>query len=493
MELTSRSNFTQLIKQILAYAPALLIPGLVNFFALSLYTHLLSPEDYGHYAYVLALVVMVKMVGFEWVRLGVFRFFQKALHEDKLKTLLSTAITGFAIISVLVIFFWLVLQNVIPIPEELKAPLKLGLPLLIIWAIFELILQIHRSAITPVRYGSLALSRAILSLLFSVGLITVLKKGEIGLIIGIILGTVIPLVVDLIRWPYPVDLRSVDRMQANLLFRYSFPFVLIFLLDFIISISNRFLLQHFSGAESVGLYSVSYDLANQTLMMLFTLLNFGTYPLIIKTLEQEGKEASRSQLRQYSTLFFLLALPACFGLASIAQPFADVVLGGSFQHMAGRLIPWVALSTLFLGVRMFYFDLAFQLGMRTNLQIWTVGVGAGLSVVLNLWLIPHYGVIGAVWATCFAYFVSLLISQQLGRKVFSMPFEVKEFIRISLATLIMVLSIILESKIVSGWLGLFIMVISGSLVYISVLWILDIGQIRQVTSSIFSRIIHVNG
>jgi O-antigen/teichoic acid export membrane protein len=474
-----QTKVSGLTHQILAYMPALLIPGLVNFLALALYTRLLSAEAYGRYAFVLALVVSVKMVGFEWLRLGLFRFFQGAQRDGRLPMLLSTTMVGFLIISLLVSLVWVAVLSLIRIDEELRSVLWLGLPLLLIWGLFEQILQISRAAIAPARYGLLSASRAVLCLGASLCFIRVLGQGESGLMLGLILGTAVPTLADLARWVGQMTPRLVERALATDLLRYSMPFVAIFSLDFIPSVSNRFLLQHFLGSEAVGLFAAGYDLANQTVTMLFIILNLAAYPLVVRALEQAGKDAAREQLRQYSIILFALALPTSVGLAFIAQLLSTVVLGEAFRQVAGQLMPWVALSTFVMGAKAFYSDLAFQLGLRTKLQIWAVAAAAMLNVFLNLWWIPIYGVMGAVWATCAAYTLALVTSLELGRKVFPLPFPISEFGRIALATLLMAIVLLLVPRASDGWIGLGIMVGLGAAAYMAAIWFVNVGQVRR--------------
>jgi O-antigen/teichoic acid export membrane protein len=273
-------------------------------------------------------------------------------------------------------------------------------------------------------------------------------------------------------------------MAADL-FRYSMPFVVIFSLDFIPSLSNRFLLQHFLGSTGVGLFAASYDLGNQVLMMLFGILNMGVYPLVLRSLERLRKDLAREQLRRYSIALFALTFPASVGLAFISQPISNLLLGEPFREVAGCLLPWVAISTFVVGVKAFYFDLAFQLGLRTNLEIWGSAAAALLSVVLNLWWIPMYGLMGAVWASCTAYTLALVISLGLGRKIFPLPFPTWDVLRIGLATLCMVTVLLAVGRGSNTWIGLCSRVGLAAFVYTLAVWIMDVDHIRQGGSGAF--------
>jgi O-antigen/teichoic acid export membrane protein len=423
---------------------------------------------------------MVKMVMFDWLRLGLFRFFQGAQRDARLPALLSTTMAGFVIVSLLVTFGWVGALCLTPIADkELVPVLWLGLPLLLILALFEQMLQINRAAIAPARYGLLSVTRAVLCLGAALCFIIVLGQDESGLMLGLILGTVIPTLADLARWGVQMTPRLVERLLATDLLRYSIPFVVIFSLDFIPSVSNRFLLQHFLGSEAVGLFAAGYDLGNQTVMMLFVSLNMAAYPLVVRFLEHAGKDAAREQLRKYSIVLFALVLPGSVLMAFMAQPIATLVLGEAFREVGGRLIPWVAMSTFVMGAKAFYFDLAFQLGLRTKLQIWAVAAAALLNVVLGLWWIPIHGVMGAVWATCAAYTLASVISLGLGRKVFPLPFPTWDLVRIGLATFLMAMVLLLVHRASDGWIGLGAMVGLAGAVYAMAVWLMDVDHIRQ--------------
>lgn len=474
---TMTSGFTF---QIFAYASALVIPGLVNFLALALYTRYLSSEAYGRYAFVVAVVITVKMVTFDWLRLGLFRFFQSAQRDGRLPVLISTTMTGFAIISLLVVIAWLVLLAPWSFEDEkIRSGMWLGLPLIVMWALFELILEINRAAIAPMRYGMLSVCRAILCLGAALWFIRVIGLNETGLMLGLVLGTAVPAMVGLSRWRSNLTHKSVEREVAIDLLRYSMPFAIIVSLDLFPSISSRLLLQHFLGSGAVGLFTASYDLGNHTVTMLFVSLNMAAYPLVVRSLEHKGEDVARAQLRKYSILLFAAALPGGVFMTLMAQPISTLVLGEVFRNAAAQLIPWVALSALVMGVKAFYFDLAFQLGLRTKLQIWAAAAAALTSVVLGLWWIPTYGLMGAIWATCAAHTSALIISIGLGRKIFPLPFPVWDLFRIGLAVIVMAVVSLLLHRDSHGWIQLARAIGLGGVVYIVTIWLLNVDHIRQ--------------
>ena len=63
-----------LIKHSIIYLIAKAIPALVAFGALSLYTHLLTPDEYGLYALALTSAILLNAVFLTWIPAGTLRF-----------------------------------------------------------------------------------------------------------------------------------------------------------------------------------------------------------------------------------------------------------------------------------------------------------------------------------------------------------------------------------------------------------------------------------
>src|SRR6202034_4551952 len=56
------------------YLAAYMVPAAVGFFALILYTHLLSPPHYGIYVVGMSIAGIVSALFFTWIRLSVSRY-----------------------------------------------------------------------------------------------------------------------------------------------------------------------------------------------------------------------------------------------------------------------------------------------------------------------------------------------------------------------------------------------------------------------------------
>ncbi|WP_309570550.1 lipopolysaccharide biosynthesis protein [Deinococcus sp.] len=405
-----------LVKHSLIYALARGVPGLLNFLALAVFSHLLDPAGYGQYALVIAISTLLNSVLFEWLHLGLLRYLPHAAAART--TFLRTIIAGYG----LVVAGTAVLGTLsLPFVAAGVRPLVV-LALVLTWVQvwFELTLELLRARLQPVAYGALALTRAVLSLGLGVLLVRA-GLGSTGRLLGLLLGALLPgLLWSAWCWRGAAGMKA-DPETMRTLLRYGLPLTVTFAFSFILSTSDRLLLGALQGAAAAGVFSVGMDLAQQSLVLLMAIVNLAAYPLAVKAMNERGEDAARGQLGNIGALLLAVSVPAAVGLSSLAPQIAHLALGADFQDAAVRLIPWVSLSALLMGLKAYHLDLSFQLGQNTRQQIWIVLIAAAVNVGLNLLLIPRAGYMGCAYSSVVAAAVALVLSWHWGRQSFPVP------------------------------------------------------------------------
>lgn len=458
------------------------LPGLVNFAAIAVFTRLLSPEGYGRYVLVLAAVGFADAVLFQWLRLGVLRFLPAEKRPGALLATAAAALLALAGATAL-----LALPAALLAPtRELRTLLLLGCGLLWAHALFELQLELLRARLSPTRYGLYSLVKALGSLLGGALLVRA-GLGPEGLLAGMGVGMLLPLAAfrGLREWR-GARWRGADAAVLRRLVGYGAPLALTFALGFVVSASDRFLLAWLLGSGEAGLYAVGHDFGQYTLVMLMTIVNLAAYPLAVRALEEDGVEAARAQLRRNGLLLLGVALPAGVALALLAENVALVFLGEEFRAAAAVVIPWVALAALLAGLKAFYVDRGFQLGRGTAGQAWAMLAAAGVNVGLNLWWIPAFGLVGAVYATVGAYLVALALGWVLARRVFPLPGLPSDSLRVVLAAAAMAAAL----WPLRGWTGgaaLAVQVLAGAVTYAAAAAALDVGGVQRAAAAVLKR------
>lgn len=457
-----------LLKHGAIYLLARLTPGAVAFASLVVYTRLLSPEDYGAYILVITTVALVHVNLFSWLELSLLRLLPA--YEDRPAPLLSTTLCLYLWLSAgttaIAAVAWFALPD--PVVRRL---LLVGVPILWAHAWMELNLKLCQSALMPIRYGILLLLRSASTLCIGVALV-LSGLGAFGPLLGFLVGAVLACVAA-VSWQWRGVRPRLDRRLAGELARYGLPLTGSIALIFVIDSADRFMIARFLGTDDVGVYAAAYDLASQSLQVLMMVVNLAAYPLAIRAYEKEGVPGALAQLRENGVLLLSVALPATVGIVVLAQPLADVLLGAEYRAAARAILPWVAFGIFLAGLKVFLFDMAFQLSKRSGTMIWAVAVAASCNVLLNFWWIPAFGVVGAAWATVVAHALALAVCIVLGRQLIPIEVDWSQAARIAVGCLVMA-AVVLAMPAPPGVFGLVARILGGMVGYGLVAIALDV-------------------
>ena len=86
----------------------------------------------------------------------------------------------------------------------------------------------------------------------------------------------------------------------------------------------------------------------------------------------------------------------------------DATLIGEQFWAAGEVVYLILLAYFFFGMYVIQLPGVYMKN-KTKFIPWFRFVGAASNILLNIFLIPKYGVIGSAWATCIAYFLMTLM------------------------------------------------------------------------------------
>ncbi len=451
-----------LLRHTAVYLLARGVPGIVNFAALAVFSRILSPTEYGRYALVISAAGLVDALAFQWLRLGLLRFLPSDAHPRQ--RLLATILTTFLRLAALLAVVAVIAAVVGPFDSATRRLILVGAALLALQSFYELNLEFTRTELAPARYGLFAIAKAIVAL-GAGAMLVAFDWGELGPLVGLLLAMALPLVMfGGIRPWLGVPLRSANPAVLRDLVMYGAPLATTAALAFVVNSSDRFLIAAMVDTASAGRYAVAYDLAQFTLGMLMMVVNLAAYPLAVRALERNGVEAARDQVRSNTYLLLAISLPAATGLAMLASNVSLVFVGAAFRDAAVHIVPWIALAAWLGGMKSFYVDLAFQLGRSTMGQVWVMAVAALTNVLLNLWWIPRWDVMGAVYATVVSYVVAVAMGTWLARRVFPLPPPSVGAAKIVIATVVMVL-VVAPLRTLEGPAALVVQIVVGLVAY----------------------------
>lgn len=206
--------------------------------------------------------------------------------------------------------------------------------------------------------------------------------------------------------------------------------------SFILDYGDRYLIQHFLGLDAVATYAVPYDLAQSLAAALFGPVRLAVIPIIFRLWAEGGQEMTSPFVSRLMTYVVSIAIPIGVLFLLMNREVIELLASQKYSDSA-RLTPYL-LPGVLLGELNFLVASALTIQKETvTLALYVFGVGI-LNVVLNLILLPRWGLTGAAVATSVAYVTLFVITFLRSRPVLRLRIDVAVLARSLLATALMV-------------------------------------------------------
>lgn len=458
------------------YLPLNLIQALTALGIVVIYSRLLSPEHYGRFALAVICLQWLQSLSFYWLQGGVLRFYEVNRTQGRLPALLTTAFRSAAVLSGAIV---LVTAIILPYLDSTWAWLVLaGLVNLVARAFLLIGLEAHRAARQVQRYSLLEGTYSLLGLALGSILVIVTGGGAASALWGTALAGVFALAINsrnLIGMMRPSIWSSVELRE---LIGYGMPLAVGTLLNQIVASADRFFVAAFIDERAVGLYSVAYALADRPSAIIFNWVAMAALPLAFAGMANEGPSGARRVMESTAKTLILLMLPSTVGLAAIAEPLAAVVVGPEYRSETALLIPWIALASLLYGLMVHYSAHAFQITRNTRALLVSYSLVLVINIVLNILLIPRYGLGGAVAASMVTYGFGLALQCAMARRFLPIPWAPSHLIRAILACCVM-FAAIRAAPIPDTLSGLMLAILLGICSYCAMAIALNVADIRR--------------
>ena len=373
----------------------------VGFFLLPLYTHYLSPPDYGLLEVLEVSISLLAMFLNMGVTAALLRYYGAAETESQKRKVVGS-----------IFLFSLALSAVVFLGGSLMARpattllLGAGVPTIYLFLAFSAFLIAYianvpyttlRAKEASVTITALDIGTALGMILLNIYFIAFLKASVMGMLLSRLIINTINIAV-LIKWTSRELFGGMDWSLLRRVIGFGAPLVFSNLTMFTLNFSDRFFLQRFQSLEIVGIYSVGYKfgyMLNFLLLQPFNMM-WQTRMYIVHRRPDHVKVFS-----QVFVLYSALLIFAGLGMAVFGPELMARMVDS--RYAAGvAVIPVVSLSYVFLGVG-YYLQLGMFLASRTGLVGIVSTVAAAINLAANYFLIMHFGMMGAAWATVLGF------------------------------------------------------------------------------------------
>ena len=393
--------------------------------------------DYGDVSLIFAYFVLFNVLLAYGMETAFFRFLNS---EQKKKSVLSTSAISLVLTSILVLVIGYFFRDQVSRITHIDTDYIV----LVLWILFFDALVIIpfaylRAMGKPIKYTVLKLLNVVLNLGLNVVLLLFLKSWaesstfwttfyrpnfEVHYIFIANLVASGVTFLTLISFYFKLNYNFDAKLWKQML-RYAFPVLIAGIAFSINETFDRILLERLLpdnlAKDAIGTYSACYKLA--LFMMLFaTAYRLGIEPFFFSNAKAKDAKANYAKILEFFVIFGALILLTVVVFVDILKL---ILIPNEAYWEAMTVVPILLLAYLFLGV---YHNLSvwYKITDRTKFGAYISIFGALITLLINIIFIPKFGYMASAIATLFAYTAMALTSYILGKKYYSIPYNLKK-------------------------------------------------------------------
>ena len=463
------------LKDSVRYLPSKILPGLFGVLVLPVLTRLFSPADYGQYTIVVSTIAVLSIFATDWIAPSVIRYYAEYEAKSSLGVFYTTvfvmmccSIAAVAAVSGAAIFS---LKS--GISPRIYGYLRVGMILFAAGIAFNVMTQILIVRREIPAYTFYSLWRQCACVAIGIAFAWIFGSGVSGLLWGTAAGIAVALPFLFARSFRELSPSGYSRELRASIMSYGFPLIATNVASWALTLSDRYVIEYFRGSREVGLYSVSYGLADRTIMLAVSVIVLASAPIVMETWERRGEKATAEFIAHVTRCFLVVLAPATVGLALLSEPVTALI--AAEEYLEGhRVVPMVAAAAFLFGLQR-NFQLALLLRKKTRLIMYIVVLSGIANVLLNLLFVPRYGYIAAGWTTLASYVLFSTATIVVSRKhlAWDFPFRTLRNVAISSAAMAAAVSLGRTADLGPVPLELAALVLLGGAVYVAALLLVD--------------------
>ncbi|MCM8791037.1 MAG: hypothetical protein NC938_04980 [Candidatus Omnitrophica bacterium] len=445
----------RLIKDIFIYGLGTFGASFVSFLLLPFYTKVFSRAEYGFIDLVVTGSILLASVISLRLTDGAYRF---VIEETRLQARTATisSVVNVILINVFifVILCWLgapYLRGIIPYSSLFLVVFYIALK--VIDACF---LQIVRALGKNVLYSKSGIILTSSMFVFNIIFIGYFGQGVSGFFIAAILAHAISLLykvkkADLIKFYNPMDF---NMAVITPILKYSLPLLPATISWWFIRISGRYILSIYKGLDEVGIYAVADKIPS--VMYIGSLIFYMAWQdSALDSASHPDKETFFSKIFNKLVLTGGSIVIVCL---VFLKPFFHIMVDPRYLS-AHIYLPYLLLAILILTFAWFY-EIIFQIHKNTMVIFYSALIAAAINVILNILLVPTYGIAATTFSVLVASISALFLRVILSKDKVKIAVDKIMFLKLGI---VFIVSILIFQ------LGLWLYIFSASLIlaYIS--------------------------
>jgi len=380
-----------------------------------LWTRVLNKSDYGFFSLItvtIGFMIAFSKFGLQHAALRFYSDFREGKRDMDLNYYYSTMLIGAILISVPVtIILFSAIWYTFPRngQDAFISLLPVIIVITVIRAVINILMVVIRAEERAGLFSLISVLQRYGQLSFSIVFGILLGMHLSGIFVGWLLSSIFILI------PLLYYFLSQGRMKVRNfsfpLFKesiyYGFPLIWFELSNIFLNVGDRYVIQFIMGAEAVGVYSAGYNAVDIVQSLISLPLKMAVIPIYLNMWNRDGEEKVKEFLSNSLSYYLMFGIPIILGMIWFREEIIVLLASAKYRESAD-IIPYTIIPLVLYGALGVY-GAGLYIMKKTNFLMYSTLLCGILNLLLNILLIPHYGIMGAAYATLVAYAMLIAI------------------------------------------------------------------------------------
>ena len=431
------STVKKLATDTAAYGVSSILARLINFLFGFLIIKYISQAEFGIFTNFYAYAGFILVVLTHGMETAFFRFVNKEESKEKAFS------TAFYSILLVVLFFillgYLFQQSIADYVKEPTLYVKFFIWMMAFDTLAAIPFASLRKQGRPIAFAALKVMNILLFMAFNVVFFILLPRFNYALdltkvsyiFIANIFASIITFLL-LLKQLKQLHF-SLDTALYKQMLKYSMPIMLVGFAGMINEVLDRIIMTRLlpyddiTNKEQLGIYGFNYKFAMLVTMFLQA-YRFAAEPLFFKHAEKsDSKTILASTMKYYTICVCVIFLSIVLFLPLIQYLFILYSPKSAAYFVGADIIPILLMANICLGI---YFNIStwYKVTDKTYVGAIISVVGAIITILMNVILVPKIGYFGAAWATLACYVSMVIIGYITEQKYYPIPYNYKRIL-----------------------------------------------------------------
>lgn len=394
-----KSRYKKLAQNTIIFAVANFGTNVLRFIIVPFYTYYLSTDEYGIVDTLTTTITLLMPFVVLAIQEAVLRFALDA-KTNKVSVLKNSLII-YLLGSIAFLISYFVFER-IKIFEGLWLLFYLILILNILYAI---LLNFARGSGHNIAFMIGGIINTLFMLISNVVFLSIFSLGVKGYLYALMVGYSIGIVylLFIVLKNYSFSGGSADRKLLKEMLNYSIPLIPTAAMWWIMSVSDRYVMNLYLGPSATGIYAVANKIPT-IISMLYAIFQQAWQISAVDEIDSSDRDEFYGRI--YNAFFRGLFIASAITIL-IIKPIVIALVSDSYSS-SWMYAPFLIISAVFSSMAGFL-GVNYVASKKTRGALTTSAFGAGLNTILNFLLIPKFGIQGAVIATLIGYYSVWLV------------------------------------------------------------------------------------